>query len=59
MLVITHYQRLLEYIEPDVVHVFVNGGIVESGDKTLAHRLEGEGYARFEKEARAGRAAAP
>jgi Fe-S cluster assembly ATP-binding protein len=45
MLVITHYQRLLDYIEPDRVHVLANGRIVESGDKNLGRRLEAEGYA--------------
>ncbi|NII10052.1 Fe-S cluster assembly ATPase SufC [Oleiagrimonas sp. C23AA] len=44
-LVITHYQRLLDYIEPDFVHVLADGRIVESGDKTLAHKLEAQGYA--------------
>ena len=44
-LVITHYQRLLDYIEPDVVHVLAEGRIVESGDKALAHKLEEHGYA--------------
>lgn len=44
-LVITHYQRLLDYVVPDFVHVLANGKIVESGDKTLALRLEKEGYA--------------
>jgi Fe-S cluster assembly ATP-binding protein len=48
MLVITHYQRLLNHIVPDVVHVFSDGRIVESGDKDLALRLEAEGYAEFE-----------
>jgi Fe-S cluster assembly ATP-binding protein len=43
--VITHYQRLLDYIVPDVVHVLADGRIVESGDATLAHRLEEHGYA--------------
>lgn len=43
-IVITHYQRLLKYIVPDVVHVLVNGKIVESGDKDLALRLEAQGY---------------
>ena len=43
--VITHYQRLLDYLEPDRVHVLSDGRIVESGDRTLAHRLEREGYA--------------
>jgi Fe-S cluster assembly ATP-binding protein len=45
MLVITHYQRLLDYIEPDRIHVLVDGRIIESGDKTLALRLEKNGYA--------------
>ena len=44
MLVITHYQRLLNYIVPDYVHVMVNGRIVESGTKELALKLEAEGY---------------
>ncbi|MCB9666656.1 MAG: Fe-S cluster assembly ATPase SufC [Myxococcales bacterium] len=48
IVVITHYQRLLEYIIPDYVHVLVNGMIAESGDKYLAHRLEKEGYSAFD-----------
>ncbi len=44
-LVITHYQRLLDYIVPDFVHVLVKGRIVRSGDKELALRLEEQGYA--------------
>ena len=44
-LVITHYQRLLDYIVPDVVHVLADGRIVESGDAALAHKLEEHGYA--------------
>ncbi|MEP7098068.1 MAG: Fe-S cluster assembly ATPase SufC [Dokdonella sp.] len=44
-LVITHYQRLLDYIEPHFVHVLADGRIVESGDKSLAHKLEEHGYA--------------
>jgi Fe-S cluster assembly ATP-binding protein len=43
-LVITHYQRILNYIEPDFVHVFVGGRIVEEGGPELAHKLEAEGY---------------
>ena len=43
--VITHYQRLLDYIVPDVVHVLYRGRIIHSGDKSLALRLETEGYA--------------
>src|SRR5436305_11708265 len=46
-LVITHYQRLLNYIEPDFVHVFVDGKIVEEGGPELAHKLEAEGYKAF------------
>lgn len=49
-LVITHYQRLLDYIVPDVVHVMVGGRIVMSGDKDLALKLEAEGYDWVEKE---------
>lgn len=44
MLVITHYQRLLDYIVPDKVHVLVDGRIAESGDAELAKKLEAEGY---------------
>ncbi len=43
-MVITHYQRLLDYIVPDFVHVLYNGRIIKSGDKTLAHELEEKGY---------------
>jgi Fe-S cluster assembly ATP-binding protein len=43
-LVITHYQRLLNYIQPDVVHVLMDGKIVKSGDKSLALELEEKGY---------------
>ena len=43
--IITHYLRLLEYIEPDHVNVFQDGKIVESGDKKLAHKIDKEGYA--------------
>jgi Fe-S cluster assembly ATP-binding protein len=51
MLVITHYQRLLNHIVPDVVHVFSDGRIVESGDKDLALKLEAQGYAGYGDEA--------
>ena len=44
ILVITHYQRLLEYIVPDKVHVLWNGKIVRSGTKELAIELENRGY---------------
>ena len=47
-LVITHYQRLLNYIVPDFVHVLVGGKIVKSGDKTLALELESKGYSWLE-----------
>lgn len=46
-LLITHYTRILRYIEPDFVHVFLDGRIVESGGAELATRLENEGYERF------------
>ncbi len=49
-LVITHYQRLLDYIVPDFVHVLVNGQIVKSGGKELALELENEGYASWNGE---------
>jgi Fe-S cluster assembly ATP-binding protein len=51
MIVITHYQRLLEYIVPDRVHVLSRGRIVRSGDKSLALELEQKGYASFERNA--------
>jgi len=47
MLVITHYQRLLDYIRPDRVHVLVAGRIVASGGPELAHQLEAEGYDQY------------
>lgn len=50
-LVITHYQRLLNYIVPDVVHVMADGQIIKSGGKDLALKLEAEGYDWVEKEA--------
>ncbi len=45
MLIITHYQRLLDYIVPDLVHVLVDGRIVRTGDENLAKQIEKEGYA--------------
>jgi len=51
MLVITHYQRLLNHIVPDRVHVFADGRIVESGDRDLALELESKGYAEFDHHA--------
>ena len=50
MLVITHYQRLLEYIVPDHIHVLMDGKIVKSGDKSLALELEKSGYADIQAE---------
>jgi Fe-S cluster assembly ATP-binding protein len=50
-LVITHYQRILNYVNPDYVHVFVDGRIVESGGPDLAHRLEEKGYDPYIAEA--------
>jgi Fe-S cluster assembly ATP-binding protein len=46
-LVITHYQRILDYITPNYVHVFVDGRIVETGGADLAKKLEAEGYDPF------------
>ncbi|OGN44289.1 MAG: Fe-S cluster assembly ATPase SufC [Caulobacterales bacterium RIFCSPHIGHO2_01_FULL_70_19] len=51
MLVITHYQRLLDYIKPDRVHVMVAGRIVASGGPEMAHQLEAEGYDKYLPEA--------
>jgi Fe-S cluster assembly ATP-binding protein len=53
IVVITHYQRLLDYIVPDHVHVLLDGRIVRSGGKELAHELERSGYAAFEPQAKA------
>ena len=44
VLMITHYQRLLNYIEPTYVHIMMDGRVVKSGDANLAKRLEAEGY---------------
>lgn len=51
MLVITHYQRLLDYIVPDVVHVLASGKIVDTGDKNLALELEKNGYETYSEAA--------
>lgn len=51
MLIITHYQRLLEHIVPDVVHVFSDGKIVKTGGKELALELEEKGYAEYDNAA--------
>ncbi|POA35804.1 MULTISPECIES: Fe-S cluster assembly ATPase SufC [unclassified Pseudomonas] len=53
LLVITHYQRLLDYIVPDRVHVMANGRIVQSGGKELAVELEKHGYASYEQDSAA------
>ncbi len=50
-ILVTHYQRLLDYIEPDFVHVLANGRIIRTGDKSLALDLEAEGYDRVLAEA--------
>jgi Fe-S cluster assembly ATP-binding protein len=53
-IVVTHYQRLLDYIVPDHVHVLAEGQIVRSGDKSLALELEANGYAFLGTAATAG-----
>jgi len=53
MLVVTHYQRLLDYIVPDFVHVLAHGQIIRSGDKSLALELEEKGYGWIEDHASA------
>lgn len=50
IVMITHYQRLLNYIKPDFVHVMMNGKIVKSGDISLAEELEANGYDQMQKE---------
>ena len=47
VLLITHYTRILRYIQPDFVHVFVAGRVAEEGGRELADRLEDEGYDRY------------
>jgi Fe-S cluster assembly ATP-binding protein len=54
VLLITHYTRILRYIQPDFVHVFVNGRIAEQGGPELADQLEAEGYDKYVKAAVAG-----
>jgi Fe-S cluster assembly ATP-binding protein len=49
IVMITHYQRLLDYVEPDHVHVLQDGRIVQSGDKSLAVELEARGYGPFDE----------
>jgi Fe-S cluster assembly ATP-binding protein len=53
IVIVTHYQRLLNYIVPDFVHVLVDGKIINSGDKNLALELEEKGYDRIVEEAKA------
>jgi Fe-S cluster assembly ATP-binding protein len=53
IVMVTHYQRLLDYIEPDVVHVLADGKILKSGDKSLALELEDRGYDWVREEAAA------
>jgi Fe-S cluster assembly ATP-binding protein len=48
-IIITHYQRLLKYIEPDFIHVLIDGKIVKSGQKDLAEELEAKGYSWLQK----------
>ena len=50
VMVITHYQRILQYMDPDVVHVLMDGIIVRSGGKNLAHELEDKGYSWLREE---------
>jgi Fe-S cluster assembly ATP-binding protein len=52
-ILVTHYQRLLDYVEPDYVHVLSEGRIIRSGDKSLASELEQKGYGWIEEEAAA------
>lgn len=49
ILLITHYQRILNYVQPDIVHVFIHGKIIRSGGPELARELEAKGYAPFEQ----------
>ena len=46
-LIITHYQKLLEYVVPDFIHVMKEGSIIKSGDKTIAQQIEKDGYKNF------------
>ena len=52
-IVVTHYQRLLNYIIPDFVHILVDGRIISSGDKNLALELEEKGYDKIIEDAKA------
>jgi len=57
VILVTHYQRILDYVVPDKVHIFVNGRIVKSGDKNLALEIESEGYDKYEERADKGASA--
>ena len=46
-LIITHYQKLLDYVVPDYIHVMKDGKIIKSGDKLIAHQIEADGYKNF------------
>ena len=46
-LIITHYQKLLDYIVPDYIHIMKNGQIIKSGDKSIAFQIEKDGYKNF------------
>ena len=59
MILVTHYQRLLDYVVPDCVHVLAQGRIVKSGDTELARELERRGYGWIEEEGSAGDRASP
>ena len=50
ILLVTHYQRILNYVHPDAVHVYMDGRIVRSGGPEFAHELEEKGYDWIEKE---------
>jgi Fe-S cluster assembly ATP-binding protein len=50
VLLITHYQRLLDYLQPDRVHILIDGRVVDSGGPDLAERLEAEGYESWRSE---------
>ncbi len=50
VVLITHYQRLLDYIVPDFVHVILDGKVIKSGDKSLAEKIEDKGYDWLKKE---------
>ena len=54
VLLITHYTRILRYIKPDFVHVFVDGRVAEQGGPELADQLEAEGYDKYTKAAARG-----